>query len=331
MKIGIVYDTAATYNLQMDNEFICDLCDEECIEHIANTLISHGHSVDKINGIKMLNNKIHNDYDIILNTYEGIVSRNREAVIPAILEAAKLNYVGADSYIGAITLDKQLLSRIVSSIGIKCPQEVIIDTKDKIEVLNDPRLKQMTFPIIIKPNLGGNSSGVFVCQNFLEMRDHMAQIADALPNESIICQEFIRGVEITVPIFGNDDNIEIFDIIGFKEQQNNNFWINTEQKVFGGVTETKIELNPIVETELLSICRKIYSYFHFRDYTRLDFRIRDNDIFFLEANAFPYLGEDGAMFESYKRNKHSYYEFLMYLLDIAFKRENYSINKKSHK
>lgn len=322
MKIGITYDTPDTYGLSQSDKYICDLCDEESINHMAITLSVHGHDVVKIKGIKMLLNYLQDDFDIILNSAEGFLSRNREALIPSLLEANGFNYIGADAYISAITLDKFLTSEIVSSIGIKSPKQIVLRKNDYKEICETTLPRLMEYPVVLKPNLGGNSSGMFVCQNLAATLHNAEAIFSALPNEQIICQEFIFGTEITVPIFGNGDNVETFGVIGFKEQQNDNFWINTEQKVFGGVTETKITLSPEVETEVIDLCKRMYRYLQFRDYSRFDFRIRGNEIYFLEANAFPYLGEDGAMFEAFKRNGYTYYDFLMYLIDIAQKRNS---------
>ena len=320
MRIGITYDTPKTYGLKPSNKYICDLCDEDCINHMFSTLSSHGHEVIKINGTKELFNYLQNNFDIIINTAEGYVSRNREALTPSILEASGHNYIGADAYISSITLDKILMSNIVSSLGIKCPQQVILNKYNYKNYLKLNKDFPLNYPIILKPNLGGNSSGTFVCQNNAETLYNVERILTALPDERIICQQFIFGTEITVPIFGNGDGIEIFDIIGFKEQKNDNFWINTQQKVFGGVTEINVSLPNAIEKEVLSICRKIYTHLNFRDYTRIDFRIDGKNIYFLEANSFPYLGEDGAMYKSFERNKYSYYDFLLYLIKIAQKR-----------
>ena len=322
MKIGITYDTPATYGLNPSDKYICDLCDEDSINHIALTLSAHGHNVVKINGIRTLLNNFQNDFDIILNSAEGFVSRNREALTPSVLEAMGCNYIGADAYISAITLDKILTSNIAASLGIKCPPQVILNKNNYKSILKTNKSLPIKYPIILKPNLGGNSSGTFVCQNAEETLFYVEKILCALPNEQIICQQFIFGNEITVPVFGNDENIEIFDIVGFEEQTNGNFWINTEQKVFGGVTETKIILEESVRQEVLSVSKKLYNHLNFRDYTRFDFRIEGKNVYFLEANAFPYLGEDGAMYASFKRNKYSYYDFLLYLIEIAQKRKS---------
>lgn len=320
MKIGITYDTPETYKLDSGNKFICDLCDVDCINHLVHTLVTNGHEVIKMNGIKELFDNRQNNFDIIINSSEGYVSRNREALTPSILEALGFHYVGADAQISSITLNKILMSDIASFLGIKCPPQIVLNRNNYKEYLNSN--KELPFyPMILKPNLGGNSSGTFVCQNNAEALYYAESILTALPNEQIICQQFIFGTEITVPVFGNDDNIEIFDIIGFKEQQNGKFWINTEQKVFGGVTETSIQLAEPIKAKVLSTCQKLYKYLQFRDYTRFDFRIDGKNIYFLEANAFPYLGEDGAMYESFKRNKYSYYDFILYLIETAQKRK----------
>ena len=327
MNIGITYDTSATYGIEEENIYICDFSDNECINHIESTLKSRGHNVKKIEGIPaLLSTNL--DFDIILNTSEGFLLRNREALTPAVLEAKKIKYIGADAYISIITLDKVLFSNLVKMLGVQIPKFICIDISN---LNNLPYLIQnsdLEYPLIVKPTDGGNSSSTFVCQNKEALLYYCRQILNYIPSEKLIVQEFIKGTEITVPVFGNGNEIEIFDIIGFEEQHNENFWINSEQKVFGGVTEKAVHFNEQMSKKIKEICRKIYNEFGFVDYTRFDFRIRENEVYFLEANAFPYLGEDGAMYRSFSK-RGNYYDFLIYLIQIAQKR--YSINSKSQR
>lgn len=328
MNIGITYDTATTYGLADDNQFLCDLCDLESIEHISNALSAIGHNVIKLEGIAALLNNT-KPLDLVLNSAEGIASRNREALLPAILEAKKIPYIGADAYISVLSLDKLLFSECAKNLGVLCPRYTVIESVNLSYLKEELEDKQLEYPLIVKPNTGGNSSATYVCQHFIELYRRCQQILEILPSEKLIVQEFIRGIELTVPVFDNGDNTEIFDIIGFKEQSNDNFWINANQKVFGGVTEVVIQLNDTLVKRIKDICKKLYRHFDFRDYTRFDFRIMNENIYFLEANAFPYLGEDGAMYQSYI-NRGSYSDFLSYLINIA-KNRYHSINSKSHK
>lgn len=319
MKIGITYDTPTTYGLESDNQFICDLCDEGCIANMMHTLVANGHEVTLLEGAASLFDINASDYDVIFNTSEGIVSRNREVFAPALLEAHGCHYIGADAYIAAITLDKELTSQIAIDLGIFCPKTAIVDRNDSSQTIGE-LLKTLRFPIVVKPNLGGNSSGVFVCSNPEAAILNVGKIFHALPDRKALLQEFIFGTEVTVPIFGNGDDIQIFDIIGLKEQRDGSFWINNREKVFGGVTEVAASLTQPIEKKIKNACRKLYRRLGFRDYSRFDFRINDDGIFFLEANAFPYIGEDGAMYESFAPTGGSYYRFLMYLIEIARKR-----------
>lgn len=319
MNIGIAFDTPQTYGLEADNIYICDLCDLESIEYILSALSAHGHNVVAIEGANALLKKKYHNLDVIINSAEGFRSRNREALVPAILETQNLHYVGADAYIATITLDKLLTSSIAMDIGIPCPDSTSFTYDEYKDFIDHIHLLPFDFPMVLKPNTGGNSSGVFICQNILEVEKHSKEIFHALPNETVICQEFICGQEITVPVFGNRDNIEIFNIIGYKEQRNKYFWINARQKVFGGVKEISINLDNQIKDTVTHVSKMLYKTMRFRDYTRFDFRICNNKVYFIEANAFPYLGPDGAMYEAFA-DQGSFYDFLMYLISIANQR-----------
>ena len=76
-------------------------------------------------GITMLNysyNMAHGNY----NTAEGISSRNREGILPALFEAYRIPYIGTDAFGLSLTLNKYLTKIIAQHYGIKTPESILV-------------------------------------------------------------------------------------------------------------------------------------------------------------------------------------------------------------
>mgnify|MGYP002681427270 FL=1 len=180
MKIGIAYDTPEMYGLK-SNRINFDFAEETSINEIKRSFSRLGYEVDLVgnldNILKLIKSNSFN-YDLIYNTVEGIKSRNREGLVPAILEAYNVPYIGTDSFGLSLTLDKRLCKVLAKEIGVLTPNYYYVKTTDSYDEIKNG-LKELHMPIIIKPNFEGNSSGICVKDN---IDDAIISIKKSLKN-----------------------------------------------------------------------------------------------------------------------------------------------------
>ncbi len=234
MKIGITYDTAEMYFSDKDNRLHYDFAESLSIQNIKKELQELGCSVDLIGNKDNLLKLIKQDkadFDLIYNTAEGLNSRNREGLIPAILEACNINYMGTDAFGLSMTLDKALMKCLAEQAGIRTPQYCLYcGNNSEKDVLQ--QMRQLSYPVIIKPNYEGNSSGICVAKDFenalMIVRNLFSQY-----QTGILCEEFIFGREITVPVIGNDIDHAVWDVTTVDLQTSDNFWLDVNAKVYG--------------------------------------------------------------------------------------------------
>ena len=312
MKIGIAYDTPEMYDLKSDRIYY-DFAEQVSIDELKSALNRNGYEVDLIGNAQNILNLIKKDmfdYDLIYNTVEGIKSRNREGLVPAILEAYNVPYIGTDSFGLSLTLDKRLCKALAQELKILTPKSHYIKINDSYKQIENG-LKSLHMPIIIKPNYEGNSSGICVKNN---IDDAIISISNLINKykTGILCEEFIRGREVTIPIIGNGDDL-IFTVTTVDIQHNDDFWLDVNCKVFGDYRNIPLDI-PELNSKFYSICTKLFTAIDCKDFARFDFRVDcNNNIYFIEANPLPALFKGGS-FDLLGQSKGLNYDEMLQLI-----------------
>ncbi|HIS62406.1 MAG TPA: ATP-grasp domain-containing protein [Candidatus Scybalomonas excrementigallinarum] len=322
MRVGITYDTEDMYQ---DIKGHHDFAEEVSIQNLKRELESIGHEVKLIGNIDSLIKFLETDKngcDIIYNTAEGVFSRNREGLIPSILEAYKVPYIGTDAFGLSLTLNKYLTKLLAIRLGIKTPNYCLIEYRENLvnEENIKNQIKNLRYPIIAKPNLEGNSSGIKKFEDFSD--DTVEEILDLLNQfkTDILCEEFIFGTEITVPVVGNE-KFELFGITGIDLQRDNSFWLNLSYKLYGDYNNINLELSPELKEEFQEIVSKLFHAIGCKDLARFDFRLTDqNEIYFIEVNPLPALFQGGSFDVIGRAKGLSYSEMLQLIIDVACNR-----------
>ena len=322
MKIGITYDTAEMYTKNETNDLHFDFAEYASINQIKTELIKIGCQVtligNKDNLIDLIkSNKL--DFDLIYNTVEGINSRNREGLVPSILEACNIKYMGTDAFGLSLTLDKALMKSVAEQHDIKTPKYCLFEN-DKLNLQTVKKLSTLSYPVIIKPNYEGNSSGIKVVKSYSEALKYTEQLLEEYKT-SVLCEEFIFGTEITVPVIGNDEKSAVWGITTVDIQQSNDFWLDINTKVFGNYKNLVLNVSAELKQKFKEITFKLFKIIGCKDFARFDFRLsKNNEIYFIEANPLPSLFEGGAFDLIGRANGLDYSQTLKLLVNTAAER-----------
>lgn len=319
MRIGIAYDTKDMYD--MKNEIYNDFADMQSILSLKRELEKMGYEIvllgNAINIIKLLKeNSI--ICDIVYNTVEGIHSRNREGIIPALLEAYNIPYIGTDAFGLSLTLNKYLTKVIAQHYGIKTPKSILIPYLD-FEKNHTENLKKFHFPVILKPNYEGNSSGITVCYHKEQAIEQINNLL-SLYRTDILCEEFIFGTEITVPFIDTIPN-PLWDVTTVDVQKSSDFWLDTNWKLYGDYHNIILDLDSKTKANFEYAVKTLFRGIGCHDFCRFDFRMTpDNKIYFIEANPLPALFMGGSFDVVGRKHGYTYAETIQLIIETACKR-----------
>lgn len=319
MNIALLYDTFETHNIKT-NAYHCDFNDLAAMEAVKCALIELGHRVDIFTDLNLIKKSDFSVYDLVFNVFEGNNSRNREALIPGILEMKNIPFVGADAYVAIVSLDKTLSKIIAEHLDIKVPK--CLEYSQLLDMNQD--IRQLRLPLIVKPSSEGNSAGTRKFDNYEEAEEFIIEILRKY-NWRIICEEFIEGMELTVPIIGNGRSAYCLGVAGYEEQVTDDFWLDYKYKLFGGFTDCVANIDSQIKDLICRQALKFYRYIGCVDYGRIDFRLDKNGVpYFLELNAYPTLCVEGSFAVLGKTLGLSYKEVIQQIIDAAYKRINHS-------
>jgi D-alanine--D-alanine ligase len=168
----------------------------ETIQSITRAIESHGHEVVPLEATPDFPRALtSSNVDVVFNIAEGMVGRSREAQIPSLCELLGVPYTGSDSATLSICLDKALAKRLLVDVDTPAFQ-VLVTGREK--------LRQLRYPVIVKPNQEGTSKGITaksVCDDEGRLREVARELIDRYGQPALV-EEYVFGRELTVGLLG---------------------------------------------------------------------------------------------------------------------------------
>src|SRR6267143_1906480 len=226
--------------------------------------------------------------DVVFNMAEGIKGRNREAVVPALLELLDIPYSGSDPAALSIALDKALAKRIVRQHGILTPNFVTLQTgKERL-----PR-ELMKFPLIVKPVAEGSSKGVHhtrVVGAESELREAAREMI-AKYDQPALVECYVAGREFTVGLLGErrPKVLPPMEVVFLAAEKHPVYSFEYKQDWSSKIRyDVPAHLEPSQLRALERAARECFIALGCRDVARVDFRMdATGKIYFLECNPLP--------------------------------------------
>ncbi len=240
-----------------------------------------------------------NKINIIFETSSKGNGKGRDALMPAISDLLGIKHVGPNPTVNAICSSKFHWTSILSKNGIKTPKSYFYNNG----WITIPEYEKK---YILKLNYECASIGLFsdsVMINDGNNIDEKAKFLYENFNQAIICQEFIDGYEVEVPIVKNKNFEIVFPPIGLK--------INDSCKLKNKILDYDdiysdeystfdfMEHKPKIAKKIMEICHKIIETLDLNGYMRIDFRIKENgDCYVIDINNDPCINSCGSFLAS---------------------------------
>lgn len=254
--------------------------------------------------------------DVVLSIWSGTGSRNRRILVPSICEANQIAYVGADSYLQAICQDKDLSKNYAAKYGIKAPKGVLIYGTDDL-----PKLKQLYYPIIIKPNFEGGSIGIFN-NNVVNSYEEAFSLTLMLLKKYIpvLAEEYVEGEEISFCISGNSRKITLFEIMREKINGQTYFKkeiMGAENKKINTAEHGRDNISNQVKNADKEMIINLYQHLGKADLIRIDGRMNASGFYLIELTADVGISTESIMTQAYTSVGYTYEQMLEQILSNA--------------
>ena len=238
--------------------------------------------LNKLSSYKQLQALSKEGFDIFVNLCEGYL----EWEVPSIevihyLDLLNLPYTGPTTTL--YDPSKPLMKYLAYCQDVKTPNAHTINSLDEATALGGTA----TFPLFVKPAKAGDSLGIDHSSLVHDATELINKASATLPDyPELLVEEYIEGREFTVLVAANPDGKTCKS---FKPVE----YIFPEGFAFKTYSLKTAELHPganipsndpVLEAQLRAAAEKIFKGFSGKGYARMDFRVRGNDIYFLEVN-----------------------------------------------
>ena len=206
-----------------------------------------------------------------------------DGTVQGLLELLDIPYQGAGVLGSALSMNKLAAKEIYERSGLPVPPYAVVRRTDRVQV--DQLTAQLGLPLVVKPVVGGSSIGMSIVHQAAELAPAIAKALDQ--DAAALVEAYIKGIEITGSVLGNDD-LQALPLIEIIPDQSHPFF-NYEAKYTAGASQ---EICParisreLTEKAQSYACRAHRALFC-KGYSRTDMMLRGEDIFVLETNTIP--------------------------------------------
>ena len=267
---------------------------------------------------------------LVFNAVEAYLDNSElDYLVPALLESEGYRYTGAPPVALMVTRNKAMSKKILAYHGVKVPAFRTYRVGERPD--GDVALR---FPVIVKPMQADASEGISqasIVHDAAAFADRVAFVHKQFAQPAI-AEEYIEGRELYATMIGNGDKTEILPLVemvfdtGSRPEEriatSNAKWNTGYRKRQGIRNVFARKLSKASQERLVKTCFASYRALWLRDYARIDVRLApDGEIWFIEANANPFLsyGHDSA--EAAHKAGLGYDAFIQRIVDDAMARE----------
>ena len=198
------------------------------------------------------------------------------------LDMLQIPYSCCPTLIGALTFDKYVCARYLSTFGIKIAPAVRLTKYDRIDI--DDLLREPGLPCFVKPNNGGSS----IATTHVTEREQLQPAIEKALTESgdVMIQSLITGTEITCGAYEDAEGIHILPITEVVPKSE---FFDYDAKYNGAVDEiTPARIPEETTARVRDLTHRIYRHLRAAGIIRVDYFIEsDGTPVLLEVNTTP--------------------------------------------
>lgn len=287
--IGFTYDLRSEYAaLGYPEEETAEFDADVTIDGIAAAIRELGYEVDRIGHIRTLAQRLvkGDRWNLVFNIAEGVKGRNREAQVPALLEAYDIPCSFSDPLVCAVTLDKAVAKRVVQSFGLRTPGFHIVRTGADVDRVALP------YPLFAKPIAEGTGKGIdrLSCVKTPAELNSVCAALLAKFRQPVLVEEYLPGREFTVGILGTADDARVLGTLEVTMRPNAGTAIYSyemKERCDDFVDYSRPARSALVQA-VETLALDSYRALELRDGGRVDLRLdRDGNPAFMEVNPLP--------------------------------------------
>ena len=226
--------------------------------------------------------------EFVFNALHG--KFGEDGIIQGTLEMMGIPYTGSGVMAAAVTMDKVATKRFFQAEGIPTPKaHTYFRYEFKKRDLTGEILQEFGVPVVVKASSQGSSIGVVIVEKAEELE---AALSEAFKyDREVLVEEFIKGRELTVAVWGNEEKQEALPIIEITTVTGRYDYV-TKYKVGASTHIIPAPLPEEVTKKVKEIAIRAFAVCGCSGMARVDFMLgEDNQPYVIEVNTIPGMTE----------------------------------------
>ena len=205
-----------------------------------------------------------------------------DGTVQGLLELLGMPYVGSGVLASALAMDKVMSKHIFTAEGLQTPAFVTLRSGDAHDL--DEVRRALGAKLVVKPASEGSSVGMTIVHEPAELPDALSLAFSH--DETVIVEEYVDGVEVTVGVIGNDELVALPTLEIIPEHE----FYDYESKYVPGMSRHIIpaRLSEALRTECQAVAIGAHRALGCRGMSRADIIVTsDGRVQLLEVNTIP--------------------------------------------
>ncbi len=287
-------------------------------EGVIRALKANKHEVTAIDfNPKDLSDIINLDVDLVFIALHG--KYGEDGKVQSLLEMLAIPYVGSGVLASALAMDKSKAKQIFGLHDIPIAKSIAYNLKEDegLKTTEDAIRANFEVPFVIKPNSEGSTLGLTIINDEKQIEE--ALINAEKSDDFAIVEQFIEGIELTVPVkgkMGAETALPIIEIIP------KNDLYDYEAKYTEGGSEHIIpaRISDEMTTRVKEYAIKAHQVLGCETYSRADFILtKDNIPYILEVNTLPGMTSTSLFPDAAKEVGLTYEEMIEEFVQLSIK------------
>ncbi|MBO3367022.1 D-alanine--D-alanine ligase [Clostridium perfringens] len=300
MKVGIIMGGISSERevSLASGESIFNHIDKEKYEVIKIIINNKRDILEKVTGLDFALLALHGKF-------------GEDGTVQAFLDIMDIPYSGCGALSSSLCMDKNLSKKVLKAENIRTAKWITVKS---IEEIDYEKIEEIGYPVFVKPNNGGSSVATFKVYKKEDIKD--AVMEGLKYDEEVIIESFVKGREITCPIF----NGELFPILEIKSKAD--FYDYKQKYAANGAEHLPVQLEKSLYDEVKEMALKTFEVLKCEVYARVDMIISEEGVpYILEVNTLPGMTATSLFPQSAESIGISYSKFIDLIIET-------SLNKK---
>ena len=236
-----------------------------------------------------------------------------DGTVQGLLDLLDIPYQGAGVLGSAVAMNKLLAKRLYQGAGIPTPDYLSFSMTDTIDPLKI--VETLHLPLVVKPSCAGSSVGMTI----VKAAEDLQEAIDLAfrHDDTLIVEAYIKGIELTCGVLGNDD-LEALPVIEIIPGAGYEFFDYNAKYLPGATQEIcPARINDTITRKVQELAVKAHQALFLKGYSRTDMILDHEHMYVLETNTIPGMTQTSLYPQSAQVAGYSFTRLLDKLIQLS--------------